>query len=250
MLNFPTSIARSSRQDSGAHCEGICEHVLESELSGPTCHGAWAPRDIGVYLKRETDAYRREPGCAASRRGTSPVAGVSRACRLHLATCAVVAVRCALRLAVRRRALCLLTPHVLSCRDPPPRSWGHYNEFLINGTHWDQHLPWSVEAFITSRTGASSKAYEAFMKKYEATGVTAADVSRARHGTRARACLLATLCHRAAAFSLRTGGAADDGAEHRGAVCGGDWVCGQRGPNAPSAIRAEGVGLKEGKTGC
>ena len=46
----------------GAHCDGICEHLLETDTSGPPCHGAWAPRDIGVYLKRETDAYRSEPG--------------------------------------------------------------------------------------------------------------------------------------------------------------------------------------------
>ena len=40
------------------------------------------------------------------------------------------------------------------------------------------HLPWSIEAFITSRTGASSRAYEEFMRKYEGKeGITRSDVS-------------------------------------------------------------------------
>ena len=47
--------------------------------------------------------------------------------------------------------------------------WGKYNEFLINGTHWDAHLPWSINAFLSSRSGASERAYDRFLAKYGVT---------------------------------------------------------------------------------
>lgn len=50
-------------QDSGAHCNDLCEHVPESAShDAPTCHGSWAPQDVGIYLQRDTTAYRANPG--------------------------------------------------------------------------------------------------------------------------------------------------------------------------------------------
>ncbi len=46
--------------------------------------------------------------------------------------------------------------------------WGHYNEFLIDGHSWDDTLPWSVEAFMSSSNGGatSERAHAAFVAKY------------------------------------------------------------------------------------
>ena len=48
-----------------------------------------------------------------------------------------------------------------------------WQEFIIDGTHWAQNLPWSIEAFISSRNGASQAAHEKFLAAYS---ITAEDV--------------------------------------------------------------------------
>lgn len=78
-------------KDHGAYCGGFCPHVDPRAAEGEPCYSAWAPEDIGVYLRRQTKSYRTDPG------------------------------------------------------------WGYYNEFLVDGNVWDEHLPWSIDAFITSK---------------------------------------------------------------------------------------------------
>lgn len=55
--------------------------------------------------------------------------------------------------------------------------WGNYNEFLLDGVWWDAHLPWSIDAFLTSRGdgGLAQRAHAAFLARY-ADEITTADV--------------------------------------------------------------------------
>ena len=92
--------------DHGAYCGPFCKHVPEWQYEGEKCSSAWAPEDMGVYLYRDTQDYRANPG------------------------------------------------------------WGHYNELLVDGHSWDEALPWSVEAFISSSTGLAEKAHKAFLAEY------------------------------------------------------------------------------------
>ena len=50
---------------------------------------------------------------------------------------------------------------------------GHYNEFIVNGLSWDANLPWSIDAFLSSRDGEATKAHAVFLRMY---GLTAGDV--------------------------------------------------------------------------
>ena len=154
-------------QDSGAHCNEFCQHVPESaSRAEPTCHGSWAPQDVGVYLERDTREYRSNPGWGKynvrDRRNRfepwnvithdrRPVPAVSEAC-----------------------PPCTLAT---STHSPSPSytympTYG-WQEFIIDGTHWAQNLPWSIEAFISSRNGASQAAHEKFLAAYS---ITAEDV--------------------------------------------------------------------------
>ena len=45
--------------------------------------------------------------------------------------------------------------------------WGHYNEFIIDGRHWDANLPDAVEAFMSGRSGAEVERVHAdFLQKH------------------------------------------------------------------------------------
>ena len=46
-------------------------------------------------------------------------------------------------------------------------------QFIIDGLQWGKMLPWSIEAFITSRNGASKAAHAKFLDTYS---ITAEDV--------------------------------------------------------------------------
>jgi len=63
-------------KDHGAYCGGFCTHLHEPRphghhlnaslhergALGQPCRDAWAPQDIGGYVRRETEAYRQDPG--------------------------------------------------------------------------------------------------------------------------------------------------------------------------------------------
>ena len=45
--------------------------------------------------------------------------------------------------------------------------WGHYNEFIVDGMHWDTHLPLAIEAFLSGRGAAGmDRLHRAFLGRY------------------------------------------------------------------------------------
>ena len=45
--------------------------------------------------------------------------------------------------------------------------WGHYNEFIVDGTHWDTHLPLAIEAFMSSRNREKlARVHKGFLRRY------------------------------------------------------------------------------------
>ena len=120
----------------------------------PECHGSWAPQDVHAYLRADTDNYRRAPGWGKYNECNA------RRVSLEARTTTPCMQRCLLNV------FCVLSWSA-AVRAP---GW----TVLVDGYVWEANLPYSIEAFMSSRDGDVAAVHREFLAAFPQ--VTEADV--------------------------------------------------------------------------